>query len=57
MDRRRALLMGGGFPENYLFKEGYGFRKDLIQTYYSGNNAGKEITKERTGGFGSTNKE
>ena len=28
MDRRRALL-NGGFPQNYLFKQGLGFRKDI----------------------------
>ena len=29
MDRRRALLGGGGFPANYIFKQGLGFRKDI----------------------------
>lgn len=29
MDRRRALLAGGGFPANYIFKQGLGFRKDI----------------------------
>lgn len=29
MDRRRALLAGGGFPVNYIFKQGLGFRKDV----------------------------
>ena len=28
MDRRRALL-SGGFPQNYIFKQGLGFRKDI----------------------------
>lgn len=30
MDRRRALLGGGGFPANYIFKQGLGFRKDIV---------------------------
>lgn len=30
MDRRRALLAGGGFPANYIFKQGLGFRKDIV---------------------------
>ncbi|MBQ5897841.1 MAG: hypothetical protein IIW81_05190 [Oscillospiraceae bacterium] len=28
-DRRRALL-SGGFPQNYIFKQGLGFRKDIV---------------------------
>ena len=45
MDRRRALLAsGGGFPENYLFKEGLGFREDLVYKTYFPYGAGATIT-------------
>lgn len=44
MNRRRALLGGGGFPENYLFKEGLGFRKDLVYKTYFPSGAGATIT-------------
>ena len=44
MDRRRALLAGGGFPENYLFKEGLGFREDLVYKTYFPSGAGEAIT-------------
>ena len=34
-DRRRALLAGGGFPVNYIFKQGLGFRKDIEYAFTS----------------------
>lgn len=45
--RRRALLAGGGFPSNYLFKSGLGFRKDVEYALTSTSPDTCNITKDR----------
>lgn len=45
--RRRMLLSSQGFPDNYVFKEGYGFRKDLDYEILGENGAGGDVDKKR----------
>lgn len=49
--------MGGGFPENYLFKEGLGLREDLVYETFFPSAAGFAITNNSIylqGGNGSS---